>query len=86
MRLARIYTRITMADGAVWYASCMQVKATPALTVAYLNNLSQLRRLGSTYELCTEEEYWEYRANLNAMAPPEFANTVAGFRPVRAGD
>lgn len=67
----RIHTKITMADGKVWYASCMQIKATPESTVIYLNLLSMRRRLGSTYELATEAEYWQYRHSLHAMVPAD---------------
>lgn len=56
-----VRARITMPDGEVWYASSPQVGGSPEKTIEYLNRQSQRRRLGSTYALATEKEYWEYR-------------------------
>lgn len=45
-------------------SSCVMQRATPELTVAYLNKMSMKRGVGATYRLATEEEYWAYRKNL----------------------
>jgi hypothetical protein len=49
-------------DLQVWFASGWKMaEETPAQAVARFNRLA--KRLGSsaTYELATEEQYWEYR-------------------------
>ena len=78
----RIRVKITMSTGEVWYASSMQVKSTPERTVNYLNILSRDKRLGSTYELATEEEYTNFRERRRA----EFCDfTFATPPPMNGG-
>jgi hypothetical protein len=63
-----IRVKITIRGGEVWYATSPQVKDTPAKTVAYLNKQAVRKGVPATYELATEEAYWEYRASKGAFA------------------
>lgn len=58
-------------------SSCVMHRATPELTVKYLNALSVKRGVGATYRLATEEEYWAYREKLKA----EIATAEAQLEP-----
>lgn len=57
----KIYVRVSHPQLPDAVHSALRVKSTPEETVKYLNKLSQQRKVGATYQLATEEEYWEYR-------------------------
>ena len=62
--MQRVYFKITMADGAVWFASSRMV-GTPERTLATVQRTAKRRNVGATYALATREEYDSYRASIS---------------------
>ena len=76
-----IRVKITMHNGEVWYATAPNLKQQdPTKVVATLNRISQLRQLGSTYELATEEAYWAYRDGNNLAKRGQITFNLSGIQ------
>ena len=69
--MKKVFTKIVTA-GSTWYASSLVADSTDAQEyVAMLNQMAAAKKLPSTYELATEDEYWAYREQLRTQLRKE---------------